>query len=71
MPEQESDRRHIALVAGLELAACPFCASTKISFYEHVYSKQFAVMCNSCGAEGPRRPNLEEAGQMWNRRSHA
>lgn len=53
---------------GVELLACPFCASTNVGFYEHVYAQQFAVMCNLCGAEGPRRSSHEEAGRLWNRR---
>jgi Lar family restriction alleviation protein len=52
-----------------ELSACPFCGSVDIGFYEHVYARQFAVMCNACGAEGPRRSVQNEAGQLWNRRA--
>ncbi len=64
-------RRPLAIVPDLQLSACPFCASTDVGFYEHVYAKHFAVMCNVCGAEGPRRPTCEEAGRLWNRRMHA
>jgi Lar family restriction alleviation protein len=52
----------------VDLSSCPFCASTNVSFYEHVYARHFAVICNLCGAEGPARPNCEEAGRLWNRR---
>lgn len=55
----------------MDLLACPFCASTNVSFYEHVFAQHFAVMCNLCGAEGPRRPSHEEAGRLWNRRVQA
>jgi hypothetical protein len=55
----------------LELVACPFCASTNLGFYEHVYAQHFAVICHLCGAEGPRRPNCEDAGKLWNRRVSA
>jgi len=71
MSEQEAHRRNIAMLDGLELDACPFCGATNLAFYEHVYSKQFAVMCNLCGSEGARRPEPKEAGRMWNRRVQA
>ena len=31
----------------------------------------FAIMCNLCGAEGPRRSTQEEAARLWNRRTQA
>jgi Lar family restriction alleviation protein len=68
MPSEDSARRPVTGETGLDLLACPFCASTNGSFYEHVYAHHFAVMCNLCGAEGPRRSTPEEAGRAWNRR---
>lgn len=68
---QGDRRRPVTVDASLELSACPFCASTNVGFYEHVYSQDFAVMCNRCGAEGPRRSTHEEAGKLWNRRTLA
>lgn len=62
-------RRPVTDLAGTQLLACPFCASTNVNFYEHVYSQHFAVMCDLCGAEGPRRPSHDEAGRAWNRRT--
>jgi Lar family restriction alleviation protein len=55
----------------LVLAPCPFCASTNVSYYEHVYAHHFAVKCNLCGAEGPSRPTCDDAGRMWNGRAGA
>jgi len=57
------------MLPGIQLSACPFCASSDVEFYEHIYSKQFAAMCNACGAEGPCRQDYREAGQLWNRRA--
>ena len=68
MSNQDKMRRPLAIVPDPQLSACPFCASTDVGFYEHVYAKHFAVMCNMCGAEGPRRPTYEGAGRLWNRR---
>lgn len=65
------DRRAVNVHTDLKLSACPFCASTNVGFYEHVYSQQFAIMCNLCGAEGPRRLTHEEAARLWNRRTQA
>jgi Lar family restriction alleviation protein len=50
------------------LEPCPFCASTNVAHYEHPFSKDFAVVCNLCGAEGPKRADHNEAGRLWNRR---
>lgn len=60
MSGQTHRRRLIARDLEHALAACPFCASLDIGFYEHVYARHFAVMCHKCGAEGPRRPNSED-----------
>jgi Lar family restriction alleviation protein len=68
MMDQEKGRKPADPIPELELSPCPFCASTNLGFYEHVYAQHFAVTCNLCGAEGPSRPNCEEAGRMWNRR---
>lgn len=67
--EGEGDRRAVDVQPDYKLAACPFCASTNIEFYEHVYAQQFAIMCNLCGAEGPRRSTHEDAARHWNRRT--
>lgn len=64
-------RRRVAVDPTPNLLACPFCASTNVGFYEHVYAQHFAVMCNLCGAEGPQRSTHEEAGKLWNRRAQA
>jgi Lar family restriction alleviation protein len=66
---EDSSRRAVEADPAIELAACPFCASTNVGFYEHVYAQLFAVMCRLCGAEGPRRISHEEAGRLWNRRT--
>lgn len=62
-------RRPVEADPTIALAPCPFCASTNVGFYEHVYAKHFAVMCRLCGAEGPHRGSHEEAGKLWNRRT--
>jgi Lar family restriction alleviation protein len=66
---EDGSRRPVEADPGIELEACPFCASTNVGFYEHVYAQLFAVMCRLCGAEGPRRSSHEEAGRSWNRRT--
>jgi Lar family restriction alleviation protein len=71
MASEDATRRPVIDEAGMELLACPFCASTNVRFFEHVYAQQFAVTCNLCGAEGPRRTSYEEAGRLWNRRVRA
>ena len=53
------------------LASCPFCGSADVGFYEHMFSKDFAVVCNRCGAEGPKRGDHGEAGRLWNGRAGA
>jgi Lar family restriction alleviation protein len=68
MQKDDRSRRAVSDPAGIELLPCPFCASTNLGFYEHVYAGQFAVMCNLCGAEGPLRASHAEAGRLWNRR---
>lgn len=68
MASEESLRRPVTDEGDPALSACPFCASTNVGFYEHVYAQLFAVMCNLCGAEGPRRAGREEAVRLWNRR---
>jgi Lar family restriction alleviation protein len=68
MPGEGHVRRPVDSEAGVELLACPFCASTNVTFYEHVYAQLFAVTCNLCGGEGPRRASHEEAARLWNRR---
>lgn len=65
----DGSRRPVEADPSIELEACPFCASTNVGFYEHVYAQLFAVMCRLCGAEGPRRGSREEAGRLWNRRT--
>lgn len=71
MPNEDNSRRPVNDGTSMELLACPFCASTNLGFYEHVYSQHFAVKCHLCGAEGPRRVSHEEAGRAWNRRVQA
>jgi Lar family restriction alleviation protein len=71
MPNEGVARRPVTDGAGMELLACPFCASTNVGFYEHVYAQHFAAACNLCGAEGPPRASHEEAGRAWNRRVQA
>ena len=71
MADQDSYRRRLTSAPDFELLACPFCASTNVGFYEHVYAQEFAVSCNLCGAEGPRRDAHEEAARLWNRRPQA
>lgn len=65
----DGSRRPMDVDSAIELEACPFCASTNVGFYEHVYARLFAVMCRLCGAEGPRRTSHEEAVRLWNRRT--
>jgi len=71
MSHREDDRGELDVQSYLQLSACPFCASTNVGYYEHVFAQQFAIMCNLCGAAGPRRSTHEEAAKMWNRRTHA
>jgi hypothetical protein len=71
MTEPPNTRRQVDGTPELDLLPCPFCASTNVGYYEHVYAKQFAVACNLCGAEGPGRPSPDEAGRMWSRRVSA
>jgi Lar family restriction alleviation protein len=71
MHADEERRRPVADEHEIELLACPFCASTNVDLYEHVYAQHFAVKCNLCGAEGPSRPSPEEARRLWNRRVQA
>ncbi|MBV1692099.1 Lar family restriction alleviation protein [Novosphingobium sp. G106] len=66
---EDGSRRRVHVDPAIELAPCPFCASTNVGFYEHVYAQLFAVMCKLCGAEGPRRASHDEAGRQWNRRT--
>jgi len=61
-------RKPAAETPELELLPCPFCASTNLGFYEHVYAQHFAVVCHLCSAEGPSRASCDEAGRLWNRR---
>lgn len=68
MAEPGGARRKLEADASLELVACPFCASTNLGVYEHVFAQQFAISCNLCGAEGPRRSSQDEAIRLWNRR---
>ncbi len=67
MPEPGNTRRRL-IESDLHLLPCPFCGASDVSFYEHVYARHFAVVCERCSAEGPRRPSHEEAGRLWNRR---
>jgi hypothetical protein len=39
-----------------------------VGFYEHSFAREFSVVCNACGAEGPKRSTHEEAAALWNRR---
>jgi Lar family restriction alleviation protein len=71
MIDPGKERKPADAVPELGLSPCPFCASTNVGFYEHVYAHHFAVMCNLCGSEGPQRPSCEEAGRLWNRRVSA
>ncbi|MBV9840947.1 MAG: Lar family restriction alleviation protein [Sphingomonadaceae bacterium] len=50
------------------LTRCPFCGSSDLGFYEHLYSKDFSVICHDCSAEGPKRSAPSEAERLWNRR---
>ena len=69
MPDQTRPRSPVVALPGQDLAECPFCGSTDIGFYEHVYAQDFSATCKSCGAEGPRRPSHEEARRLWNLRA--
>ncbi len=66
--KEDGFRRPMDVDPATKLEPCPFCASTNVGFYEHVYAQLFAVMCKLCGAEGPRRASHEEAVKLWNRR---
>jgi hypothetical protein len=68
--DQPDSRRPAVAEAQEELAECPFCASTNIALYEYAYAQEFAVICNLCGGQGPRRASPREAGKLWNRRVH-
>ena len=68
MSVDQSSRRQVEGESAADLVACPFCASTNLGLYEHVYAKHFAVKCNLCGGEGPQRSDPEEAARLWNRR---
>jgi Lar family restriction alleviation protein len=68
MSDREDSRRALTVVDGEALKPCPFCASTNLVFYEHVFAREFAVACNRCGAEGPKRPAHPEAARLWNGR---
>lgn len=71
MTQGDDNRRAVDVEPNIDLAACPFCAATNVGFYEHVYAQQFAIICNLCGAAGPRRSTHEEAARLWNRRTRA
>jgi Lar family restriction alleviation protein len=71
MANDETVRGPVEVASDVDLLVCPFCASTNVSFYEHVYAQTFAVKCNLCGAEGPSRAAHEEAARPWNRRVQA
>jgi Lar family restriction alleviation protein len=72
MPKaDDTHRRVVGDTSTIELAPCPFCASTNLGFYEHVYAQQFGVACNLCGAEGPQRSLQDEEVKLWNRRVQA
>jgi len=68
MGDLRGNRRPYVEETGLALGPCPFCAATNVGFYEHSFSKEVSVMCNLCGAEGPKRSDPKEAGRLWNRR---
>ena len=68
MGDPSANRRPFTGETGLILGPCPFCAATNIDFYEHSFSKDVSVICNVCGAEGPKRHDPKEAGRLWNRR---
>lgn len=61
-------RRLVLVDEAAALEPCPFCGSTDVGFYEHMFAKDFAVICNLCGGEGPKRPTHEDAGRLWNKR---
>jgi Lar family restriction alleviation protein len=61
-------RRLFPAATGQALSPCPFCGSIDACFYEHVFAKEFAVLCRQCGAEGPMRASPEEALRLWNDR---
>lgn len=51
-----------------QLTPCPFCGGEmRDRCIERFPSRQ--VMCNDCGARGPRAKG-DEAIEQWNRRSH-
>ncbi len=68
MSGREHVRQLLETGQGQPLAACPFCGSADVGYYEHVYARHFAVTCHGCGAEGPLRPDCGEAGRYWNGR---
>jgi hypothetical protein len=47
---------------------CPFCGSSEAFFYEYAFSKEFAVACRQCGAQGPRRRSPRLARELWETR---
>jgi len=50
------------------LRPCPFCGSTDIGFFEHVFTGDHSVICRGCGGEGPRRMGRDGAVRLWNER---
>jgi len=47
---------------------CPFCGSSDLFYFEHTYSKEFAIACRGCGAQGPRRRSPLKARRLWDDR---
>ena len=47
---------------------CPFCGSSDLFYFEHTYSKDFAIACRACGAQGPKRRSPRKARQLWDAR---
>lgn len=46
--------------------ACPFCGSTKATACElQTVPTSFAVVCNECGATGPRGETYADANEEW------
>lgn len=47
---------------------CPFCGSSDAYYFEYTYSKEFAIACRACGAQGPKRRSPRKARLLWDER---
>jgi len=50
---------------------CPFCDNAKMAFWEYeiIYPTvtQISVLCPHCGARGPKKDNIDDAIESWNK----